>query len=105
MKEQELRQREAALASREGELRRAAALDTRALQLEEERLRGVEAVLVGRLREADAALDALEAAHRGIGEQNTKLGGVCVCWSVLLFILRHTQTLCFIASHHTLKSA
>ncbi len=66
VREMELRQRDSALAAKEQELRRAAALDTRALQLEEERLRAMESVLVNRLREADAALDALEAAHQGV---------------------------------------
>ncbi len=65
VREQELRQRDGALQAKEGELRRAAALDSRALGLEEERLRAIETMLVGRLREADAALDALDAAHRG----------------------------------------
>lgn len=64
-RELELRQRENDLKSKESELRRAASLDARALGLEEERLRGVERDLVMRLKEADAALDALEAAQRG----------------------------------------
>ena len=66
VRELELRQKDAALAAKEQELRRAAALDTRALQLEEERLRAIEAELVTRLRETDVALDALEAARRGV---------------------------------------
>jgi hypothetical protein len=66
MREQELRQRENDLKSKEQELRRAALLDARSLGLEEERLRGVERDLVARLREADAALDALETAQRGL---------------------------------------
>jgi hypothetical protein len=65
VREQELRQREQSLVAKEKELRRAGALDARAIALEEDRLRAMEGVLLGRLREADAALDALEAAHRG----------------------------------------
>jgi hypothetical protein len=71
VREQELRQQAAALAAKEAELKRVAALDGRALRLEEERLRGIETLYMNRLREADAALDALEAARQG----------VCVCVS------------------------
>jgi hypothetical protein len=65
VREQELRHRENDLKSKEQELRRAALLDARSLALEEERLRGVERDLVARLKEPDAALDALETAQRG----------------------------------------
>ena len=77
-REQELRQRDNDLKSREQELKRAAMLDARALGLEEERLKAVERDLLLRLKEADAALDALEAAQRG---------AQCFCSLLLLFVV------------------